>query len=190
MAKIKYILEEFTPKENQNGSHSVYATALINNTLYSPELCQQISARTGFKSYECFAVIAAAVDIIFERVVSGDRVILTNEQGMKLVSIYPKVTGGLSDKEVQENPEKYNGASVATPEMVTQNMLSWKIGATVGIKISKLFALTKSAQRVKSIGNGTIIIEDDDDVNDGTTPNPNPDNNGGGGTDSNPDGIE
>ena len=113
-------------------------------------------------------------------------VILTNEQGLKLVSFFPKVSGGISDKEVQENPEKYDGATVATADMVTQNMLNWRIGASVGIKISKMFALSKSATRIKNTGNGTVA-EDDDEENEGTTPNP---GNNGGGNNSDDNGME
>ena len=55
------------------------------------------------------------------------------------VSIYPKVSGSISDAQVQADPEKYNNAQVATEDMLTPDQLSWTLGATVGIKYSKQF---------------------------------------------------
>ena len=84
--------------------------------------------------------------------------------GTLKVSIYPKVSGSISDAQVQAEPEnrwssernaktdfehcrvateegkaKYGGAQVATEDMLTPDLLSWTLGATVGIKYSKQF---------------------------------------------------
>ena len=72
-----------------------------------------------------------------------------------MVSIYPKVSGSISDADVQKNPEKYNNATVATEEMLTPDMLTWTLGATIGVKFSKNFALNKQAQKVKFYMNKT-----------------------------------
>ena len=83
-----------------------------------------------------------------EETLEGSRISLANEDGTKLVSIYPKVSGSISDAQVQAEPEKYGGAQVATEDMLTPDLLSWTLGATVGIKYSKQFALNKQAQKV------------------------------------------
>ena len=68
-----------------------------------------------------------------EETLEGSRISLANEDGTKLVSIYPKVSGSISDAQVQAEPDKYGGAQVATEDMLTPDLLSWTLGATVGI---------------------------------------------------------
>ena len=43
---------------------------------------------------------------------------------------------------------KYGGATVATADMLTADRIQWSLGATIGRKFSKQFALNKQAQRV------------------------------------------
>ena len=43
---------------------------------------------------------------------------------------------------------KYGGATVATADMLTADRIQWSLGATIGRKFSKMFALNKQAQRV------------------------------------------
>ena len=108
-----------------------------------------------------------------EETLEGSRISLANEDGSKLVSIYPKVSGSISDAQVQAAPEKYGGAQVATEDMLTPDLLSWTLGATIGIKYSKQFALNKQAQKVKYVA--TDIVAEDDSTQQGG------DNNGGAG---------
>ena len=173
MAKCKYRIREHTPKTAGQGPHSVYAEAVINNEIDNVELSQKIAARTGFKAYECQAMVAAIADVVAEEVREGNRVYLSNEKGVKMVSLYPKVSGGLSDLDVQQNPEKYGGATVATEEMLTPDMLDWTIGATVGIRFSKEFALNKQIQKVKFVAaDSEEPGEDDTEEPGGGTENP------------------
>ena len=46
-----------------------------------------------------------ATDIVAEETLEGSRISLANEDGTKLVSIYPKVSGSISDAQVQAEPE-------------------------------------------------------------------------------------
>ena len=151
MSKVKYRVREFTPKSPNLGSHSWFAEVVINNDVDNDELAKKIAARTGFKSYECQAVIAAIADIVSEEALQSNRVSLTNDQGTKLVSIYPRVSGSISDTDVQRNPDKYPGKTVAEESMLTPDMLTWTLGASVGIKFSQEFALHKQAQKVKTV---------------------------------------
>ena len=64
------------------------------------------------------------------------------------MSIYPQCAGSVSDKDVLADPEKYGGATVATADMLTADKIQWSLGATIGRKFSKQFALNKQAQRV------------------------------------------
>lgn len=148
MATVKYRVREFTPKNGQSGVHSFFAEAVIDNETNNNGLAKKIAARTGFKSYECQAVIAAIADIVAEETLDNHRVILTNEDGSSLVSFYPKVSGSISDAEVLANQDKYPGKSVAEEEMLTADMLNWSLGATVGVNYSKQFALKKQARKV------------------------------------------
>ena len=182
MSKVKYRVREFVPKGQQSlGTHSWFAEVVINNDVDNAELARKIAARTGFKSYECQAVVAAIADIVAEEVLESNRVSLANEQGTKLVSIYPKVQGSISDAEVVKNQEKYPGKTVAEESMLTPDLLTWTLGATVGIKYSQQFSLSKQAQKVKTVS----AAEDDEEggtTPGGTTPAPSGDNNGGGTT--------
>lgn len=182
MSKVKYRVREFVPKGQQSlGSHSWFAEVVINNDVDNAELARKIAARTGFKSYECQAVVAAIADIVAEEVLESNRVSLANEQGTKLVSIYPKVQGSISDADVVKNQEKYPGKTVAEESMLTPDLLTWTLGATVGIKYSQQFSLSKQAQKVKTVS----AAEDDDEggtTPGGTTPAPSGGDNNGGGT--------
>ena len=148
MAKNKYRVREYTPQGNQSGVHSFYAEAVTDNEIDNLGLAKKIAARTGFKSYECQAVVSAIADIVLEEVLENNRVILANEDGTNLVSFYPRVTGSVTDTQVAANPTKFGGASVATEAMVTPDLLQWSLGASVGIKYSKQFALQKQAEKV------------------------------------------
>lgn len=149
MAKVKYRVREYTPTANQGGSHSVYAEAVISNDITPVELAKKIAARTGMKSYEAQMAIYAIADIVAEETLEGSRISLGNEDGTNLVTIYPKVTGSVSDAEVIANPKKFGGAKKATEDMLTPERLTWTLGATIGIKYSKQFAMNKVAQKVK-----------------------------------------
>ena len=116
--------------------------------------------------------IHAIADIVAEETLEGSRISLANEDGTKLVSIYPKVSGSISDAQVQAEPEKYNNAQVATEDMLTPDLLSWTLGATIGIKYSKQFALNKQAQKVKYVATDIVAEEPE-------TPSGGGDNNGG-----------
>ena len=123
MAKVKYRVRERIPSDNQFGTHSFYAECVVNVDITAVELARKIAARTGMKSYEAQAAIHAIADIVAEETLEGSRVSLANEDGTKLVTIYPRVTGSISDADVQAHPDKYNGATVATEEMLTPDLL-------------------------------------------------------------------
>lgn len=209
MSKVKYRIREYNPTEKNIGPHSCFAEVVISNDVENFELARKIAARTGFKSYECQAIVAAIADIAAEEVLEGNRISLANEQGLKMVTIYPKVSGSITDEEVQANPEKYGNATVATKDMLTSDMLKWSVGATIGIKFSQAFALNKHAQKVTMVASEAGMEEGDEtnqgtntNPSQGTTPNPSqgggnsgtsPDPSQGGGNDpgdDNPDGIE
>ena len=82
----------------------------------------------------------------------------------------------------EEGKAKYGGAQVATEDMLTPDLLSWTLGATVGIKYSKQFALNKQAQKVKYVATD-IVAEDDNTTTGGDAGG---EENGGG--DNNPPG--
>ena len=177
MAKVKYRIREFKPTENQGGSHSFYAEAVINTDITATDLAKKIANRTGVKSYEAQAVIHAIADIVAEETLEGSRISLANEDGTKLVTIYPKVTGSISDKDVTDNPDKYNGATAATEEMLTPDMLTWSLAATIGQKFSRNFAMNKQAQKVKFVA--TDVTADPTDGDDGENTNQGGTNQGG-----------
>ena len=180
MSKCKYRVREYKPNANMPGTHGFYAEVVISTDIDATELAKKIAARTGIKSYEAASVIHAIADIVAEETLEGSRISLANEDGTKLVSIYPKVSGSISDAQVQAEPEKYGGAQVATEDMLTPDLLSWTLGATVGIKYSKQFALNKQAQKVKYVATDIVAEEPETPSGGGS--------NGGGGGDNNPPG--
>ena len=159
MATVKYRVREYNPTENQGGSHSFYAEAVVSQEINNVELAKKIAARTGTKAYEAQMLVAAIADIVNEELLEGSRITLSDEKGMKVLSIYGKVSGSISDKDVQDNPTKYNNATKATEDMLTQDLLTWTVGATVGVKFSKLFGLNKTAQKVKFVATDVAITD-------------------------------
>lgn len=190
MSKVKYRVREFIPNAQMVGSHSIYAEVVINNEIDNAELAKKIAARTGFKSYECQAVIAAIADIVFEETLESNRISLSDEQGTKFISIYPRVQGSVSDLDVErettaqhaENPE-VEIRTKAKESDLTPNRLTWNLASSVGIKFSKEFALKKQAQKVK-------VTSADDSAPGGGGDEPIPDDPtpGGGGDEPIPDG--
>lgn len=159
MPKVKYCVTEFTPTANQVGmSHSFSAKVVINSDIDGDTLAERVAKRSGFKDYECKAIMAAFAEIIQEEALESNRVSLCNSKGEKVVSIYPRVSGSISDKDVAANPTKYPGKTVAEESMLTADMLQWSLGATVGIKFSKKFAIDKQATKVQ--GKNLTVIDD------------------------------
>lgn len=184
MSKVKYRVREYNPTANQSGTHSFFAETVINNEIDNAELAQKIAARTGFKSYECQAVIAAIADIVAEEVLESNRISLANEKGTKMLSIYPKVNGSVSDTDIQRETTAAHAEdpsveirTVAQESDLTSDRLAWTLGATVGIKFSKQFSLNKQAQKVKVVATDTVIPNDTDPSNQGGNGGG---NNGGG----------
>ena len=181
MAKNKYRVREFNPKAGQAGSHSVFVEAVIDNEITNNDLAKKIAARTGIKAYEAQAVVAAIADITMEEVLENNRITLATEDGTRMVSIYPKVTGSITDKDVQQNSDKYPGKTVAEESMLTPDMLTWTLGATIGIKFSKKFAIDKQAEKVAYNAAQTPAAPADDNQQGGGT-------QGGGSDDDNLEG--
>lgn len=166
MAKVKYRVREYSPNSSQVGNHSFFAEVVINNDIDNVELARKIAARTGFKSYECQAVIAAIADIVAEEVLESNRISLADEKGTKMLSIYPKVSGSVSDADVLKETTAVHAVdpsvpvrSVATEEDLTVDRLNFVLGSTVGIKFSKQFSMNKSAQKVKTVSTD-VVAED------------------------------
>lgn len=187
MSKVKYRVREYTPTANQSGSHSFYAEAVIDNDIDNAELAKKIAARTGFKSYECQAVIAAIADIVGEEVLESNRISLANEQGTKMLSIYPKVNGSVSDADIlrETTAAHASDASVAIRNQadesdLTPDRLTWVLGATVGVKFSKQFSLSKTAQKVRVVATDQAIANDADPTNQGGNGGNQGGNQGGG----------
>ena len=105
MSKCKYRVREYKPNANMPGTHAFYAESVISTDIDATELAKKIAARTGIKSYEAAMAIHAIADIVAEETLEGSRISLANEDGTKLVSIYPKVSGSISDAQVQAEPE-------------------------------------------------------------------------------------
>ena len=167
MATIKYRKKEFTPTQNQPGmSHCWYAESVIVNELDTVEIARLIEARTGVRRYEAQSVLASFVELINEECAQSMRIKLSDEKGQKFVSIYPKISGSISDKDVQGNPEKYGGANAATEAMLTPDMLTITLASTVGINASKQFAESASIQKVAA--NVTGIVDEDEENENGS----------------------
>ena len=156
MAKTKWRSREYKPSAKQSGIHSFYAEAVVTTDLTNIDLAHRVEARTGFKSYEVQAVIAAVAEVVGEEMLEGNRVTLADAHGDKLVSFYPKVSGSVSDADIlRETTEAHardprkKVRTVAEEGDLTADRLSWTLGATVGIKFSRLFVRDKQPQKVR-----------------------------------------
>ena len=162
MATIKYKKREFTPNQNQDGmTHSWYAESVIVNELNSVEISKLIEARTGVRRYEAQSVLASFVELINEECSQSMRVKLTDEKGQKFLSIYPKISGSISDKDIQANPQKYENRQTALESDLTADMLTVTLAATVGINASKTFSENASIQKVSAAVAG-VADEDEE----------------------------
>ena len=151
MATIKYRKREFTPGQNQVGmTHCWFAESVIVNELDTVEISRLIEARTGVRRYEAQSVLASFVELINEECSQSMRIKLTDEKGQKFVSIYPKVSGSISDKDVQSNPQKYEGRQTALESDLTADMLTVSLAATVGVNASRTFAENSNIQKVSA----------------------------------------
>ena len=174
MAKTKWRARHFVPKTGQQGSASWFAEAVIDQEINNVELAQRIAARTGFKSYECQAVIAAIADIVMEECCESNRVTLADEKGQKLVSIQPKVTGSVSNLDIERETTAQHAAdpsveirTEAEESDLTADRLTWVLAATVGIKTSKQFAMAKTATKVKTTTQDVETSDPADNPNQG-----------------------
>jgi hypothetical protein len=113
--KVKYRVLEYNPTSAQQGSHSFFAEAVISNEISNAELADKIAARTGVKAYEVTTVIAAIADIISEEVLESNRISLADHTGTKMVSIYPKVNGSVSDADIERETTAAHTADPSVP---------------------------------------------------------------------------
>ena len=179
MATVKYVVREFVPTPRQTGTHSFYAQAQPDNVITNRELASKIEARGISRASEIKMILEEAAKIILEEVGENNRVQLETGDGGTLVTIYPKVSGSISDTDVQAAPDKYDGAQVATEEMLTADMLAWSLGAQVGTKYSKQFALNKRAQKVTYKPTATVPDDDEEQQGGGSGSGDNNGTNGG-----------
>lgn len=170
MSKVKYRVRHYNPTEEQGGSHSVFAEVVLNNEINNAQLAKKIAARTGFKAYECQAVIAAIADIVQEEVLESNAISLANEEGTKMVKLYPRVSGSISDAQITEKTTALHAIdasvevrTVAQESDLTPDMLKWSIGATVGTTFSKFFSINKRAQKVQTVSASVAGDTEDDD---------------------------
>ena len=147
MANVKYRIREYTPKTGQAGSHSFWAEAVVDNVIDNKALAKKIEARGISRAAEIKSILEEAANIILEETAENNRVQLESGEGV-LISIYPRCKGSVSDADVLAHPEQYDNATAAQEEHVTADKLQWSLGASVGIKFSKQFALNKTAQKV------------------------------------------
>ena len=170
MATIKYRKRELVPSQNQVGmTHCWFAESVIVNELDTVEISRLIEARTGVRRYEAQSVLASFVELINEECSQSMRIKLTDEKGQKFVSIYPKVSGSISDKEVQANPQKYEGRQKALESDLTTDMLTVTLAATIGVNASRTFAENASIQKVSAAVAG--VADEDESEGQGTTDN-------------------
>ena len=172
MATIKYRKRELVPSQNQVGmTHCWFAESVIVNELDTVEISRLIEARTGVRRYEAQSVLASFVELINEECSQSMRIKLTDEKGQKFVSIYPKVSGSISDKEVQANPQKYEGRQTALESDLTADMLTVSLAATVGVNASRTFAENSNIQKVSASVAGVADEDEDASGGQGTTDN-------------------
>ena len=72
MAKTKWRSREYKPSAKQGGIHSFYAEAVYAGELTNEDVARRVEARTGFKSYEVQAVIAAVAEVVGEEILGSD----------------------------------------------------------------------------------------------------------------------
>ena len=138
------------------GSHGYYADAVIDGEVNNIELAKKIAARTGFKAYECQSIIAAIAEVVTEETRQSNRVSLSDENGTRFVTFYPRVRGSVTDLEVERETTRLHAEdpsveirTQAKESDLTPDRLTWTLASTVGIKFSKQFSMGKQMQKVR-----------------------------------------
>ena len=141
MAKTKWRCREYIPSANQSGEHCYYAEAVISGDITNVDLAQRIQSRTGVE----------------EEMFESHRVTLTDTTGTKMVSFYPRVSGSVSDSDILRETTAAHAAdpskpirSVARESDLTNERLTWTLGATMGVKFSRRFAIQNESQKVRA----------------------------------------
>ena len=152
---VKFKIREFYPTVNQSSSHSFYAEAVIDNEVTNKGLAKKIAEKTGMKIYEAQIMLATIADVIVEEIFENKRVSLEDEDGNKIVSIYPKANGSVSDLDITRETTKAHEKdssveirTVAQKSDLTASRLVWTLGASVGRKLSKRFTLNKQTENI------------------------------------------
>ena len=71
--------------------------------------------------------IHAIADIVAEETLEGSRISLANEDGTKLVSIYPKVSGSISDAQVQAEASCSTGTETSSRGIKAKRLPSLRV---------------------------------------------------------------
>jgi hypothetical protein len=80
---------------------------------------------------------------ISEEVLESNRISLADHTGTKMVSIYPKVNGSVSDADIERETTAAHTADPSVPVRtraeesdLTTDRLNWVLGATIGVKLA------------------------------------------------------
>ena len=100
-----------------------------------------------------------------------------------------EVNGSVSDADIERETTAAHTADPSVPVRtraeesdLTSDRLNWVLGATIGVKFSKQFALSKQAQKVKMVATDTAIPNDDEPAQGGNSGDNNGGNQQGGGS--------
>ena len=149
MAKVKYYAKENT----KMGTHSFYAVPVPNGTLTFDEVCEEACRNTSVEPSFMKAAVAEYMKAVKSNVLKGFRVPL----GDQFLTIYPNLNASVKDTK-----DKDGNLVVATAKMLTANKGKSRLGASVSIKFSQLFAQEVSWQKIDE--RTGAAVEDEEDI--------------------------
>lgn len=159
MGKIKYRVRKYEPTANQIGTNGFYAEAVRNDEIHTLDLAKKISSKTSFQAPMVEAVLKCVSAQIVEEVLESNRVYLEDENGNTMITIYPKVTGSISQKDVDAMIAAGTkpAGTVVSESLLDPRTFKASAAGTIGTKFNKLIALNASLQKVNS---GSAAAED------------------------------
>ena len=167
MSYNKYRVRQYNPTNGAPGSHSVFVEEVIDNEINNNQLAEMISAMTGFKKYECKCIIGAIAEVVERHMLQNQRVVISDDDGNRFITIQPKVTGSVSDTQIEAETTAAHAVDptveirhVALESDMTKDRMTWSLDAKVGLNYIRDFAKNKVPKKVKTV-NGAVVVVDD-----------------------------
>lgn len=160
---IKYTVKE--GKSPISGKHYVAAQVVPNGTLSFDQVCAEACNGNNVKPAEMKAAVALYMEAVQENLLKGFRV----QVGEQFLTVYPRITQGVTDKD----------GKVAKASDIHASKATKSLGCTVNVLYSNQFRAASKWQKVDD--KGMPVAEGEEDITDDAPGSSTPEGGGGSG---------